>query len=128
MAEEPVTEKKILDYVSKFNKLELQKKETKEIQKRLTDKLDVLTFSLGILMKKITENQTKIDDHWKQYGNNYNSIPILYSTIPNFIDSFSEFIALAHKEKTVLVEEMIVLLKLADKPRMEFKPVGKKNE
>jgi|TARA_Y100000310_G_scaffold281087_1_gene301339 hypothetical protein len=126
MTEEAITEKSILDYLGRFERLQLQKKETKEVQKRIIDKLNVLTFSLGNVMNKIGNNQEKIEDHWKQYGANYNSIPVLYGSVPNFIEGFGEFISLSHKEKTILVEEMIVLLKLADKTKQEVKPVVKK--
>lgn len=117
MAEEQVTKKSSINYIEKIDKLPLSKKEARAIQERIVDKLNVLTYSMNIIREKIEDEMLEIENHWKDFGDNYNSIPILYSTIPSFTKSFGNFIALSYEENKIIVEELMEALKLADKQK-----------
>lgn len=127
MAEEQVTEKSILNYVDKIRKLDLKKNEIRRIQERICDKLDVLMIPMAKTMERVKDNKAKIEKHWEDFGDNYNSIPTLHSNVPNFTESFGELVALNFEEREILVGELLKLLELADKQKIEIEPVEEVN-
>lgn len=119
---EIVTKKSILNYVEEIRGLELNKPDLIAIRDRICDKLDVLLIPLAKSMERIEENQTKIREHWDEYGDNYNSIPTLHSAVPNYVESFGDFVALTFEEKSILAKEIIKLFSIADTQKMEIFP------
>ena len=120
--QEQVTKKSILNYIEEIRKLELNKPDLIAIRERICDKLDVLLIPLAKSMERIEENQKKIREHWEQYGDNYNSIPTLHSAVPNYVESFGDFVALAFEEKSILTKEIIKLFSISDTQKMEIFP------
>jgi len=114
MAEQPTGKESILNYIKELELLTLENKKAELLRENLVGNLDVLSYPLTTIMNRIEDDGAKIKEHWTEYGDNYNSLPVLHSTIPRYNESFGEFIALAFKEKRILIDLIIKLFEIAE--------------
>ena len=116
MDEDKVTGKQsMFDYIKKINDLNITNKKVKLIQEKLTGKLDVFLYPLSTVMQRVEDDGEIIETHWKSFGDNYTSLPVLHSTVPRYKESFGEYIALSFKEKMIIVDVLIQLFEFADR-------------
>jgi len=129
MAEQPTGKESIVNYIKELEKLKLENKEAELLREKLVGNLDVLSYPLTTIMSRIEDDGNKIKEHWTEYGDNYNALPVLHSTIPRYNESFGEFIALAFKEKKILIDLIIKLFEIAEKvPENSIEVLPEKKE
>lgn len=112
--EQPTGKHSMFNYIKQITDLDITNKKVKLIQEKLIGKLDVFLYPLTTVMKRVEDDGVLIDNHWDKYRNNYNSLPVLHSTVPRYKESFGEYVTLSFKEKMILVDVITQLFELTN--------------
>lgn len=128
--EEQITKKdSLMPYIEELEDLST-KKILEPIKKSYVDKLNTLQIPMARIIERFNNYDTKIVNHWKKFGQNYDINPTL-SLVPILQDSFSDYITMALQERNILVDFVKELLEKANEikdtpPLPIIKPMKKK--